>query len=290
MGINNRHSIFSVGKPTLRPRNCGLNFGDLTEDEMLALPYDLTDEEKKSAFSKYFYGYLNTIEIEHEKVLNQPAMDSKEAFMPDMYASFMNNRGYCSVENGYCILRNGIGYVAVKINQNGIMDDMVELFNNEFAPGHNLFYKIWLPNSHLLHYTDGAVENFGWGRVNLRFISSVFMEDLGLDYSQIHLNDPNCININGSSAIIQTIEGPLKGSSDLMTIVNYHRETDEGRECRIRIWYGISIEDGKTVSSISNRGTSQNQARDLMAHLIYEYQNNANLIRQFWKDRQASLI
>lgn len=290
MKLQNRHPIYDLGKPTLRTRNCNLAFGDLSEEEMLALPYDLTEEEMNSAFSKYFDLNSDNLKPEQKIALEQPAMDPDKAFMPEEYARHMNNRGYCPDEYGYCVLPDGVGYAAVMINQDGITDEKIDLFNREFAPGYNLFYKIWLPGSHLLHYTDGAVENFGWGKINLKFISNVFIEDLGLNYSKIKLNDPACFHINGSSAVCHTLEGPYKGAIDKLTIVNYHRETENGRELRIRLWYGIAIENGKYVYSIPDGGTSQEQARKLMAHLIYEYQNNARLILQFWEDRKAGLI
>ena len=191
---------------------------------------------------------------------------------------------------GTVFLSNGIGYSAAMIKQQGLTDEMVNLFNREFAPGNNLFYKIWCPDSHLLHYTDGAVEDFGWGRVNLKFTSNVFMEDLGLDISQIKKNDPACIQINGSCAVLENLEGETRGTLDRITIVNYHREIPNGREQRIRAWFGIGIEDGEYQYAIPSFGTSLLRAKDVMAHLIFEYSNISKLMLQFWSDRQLGLI
>ena len=58
------------------------------------------------------------------------------------------------------------------------------------APEESLFYKIWYPGSHYLHYEDGALEDFGFGRIHMRFVGGVEPKDLGIDPTEIEKMTP----------------------------------------------------------------------------------------------------
>lgn len=274
---------FNAGINVLKPKSCGLKFGDLTMEEVEALSADLTEEEKASPHAKYFYQEPVKIPEDVEHAINAHAIDPEEAFMPKEYGMQMCNRGYNPIENGYCVLPNGVSYGAVLIKQEGRTDEMVKFYNENFAPEkNNLFYKTWCPGCHYLHYDDGAVEDFGWGKMNLKFTRPIDIRDLGIDPETVLERDPDCIFISGNNATCYPVDGGKPGN---IVIMNYYRRIPGGRENRMRIWYGVSLIDGEYIYSLDEgERMSDNIARCTMSHLAHEYSNDARLMRQFWDE------
>ncbi|MCI8993406.1 MAG: hypothetical protein HFG80_11910 [Eubacterium sp.] len=271
-------------------------FGELSFEEIKALTPDLTLEEAASPFAKYFYEE-NKLPQEFEAIANGPAMNVEDAFEPWDYAKHMNTDGYCRVENGYCVLKSGIAYSAVMIQQPGRTNEKMDAYNKEFAPEGALAYKTWTPGAHYFHFTDGAIEDFGYGLLHMH---AIFDEDsycngtdvtkLGVELERVKENDPRCIWIGGNYwEHFQVLDTRISDQMIAMLIVNYLRETKEGRELRIRIFAGVGIKDGEFIRTPLPKGYSAEEiARYHMIHLMLEYGHEARLVNQFWEERQKS--
>lgn len=200
------------------------------------------------------------------------------------YGIFMNTPGYCEVENGYCVLPSGVTYAAMHLKQPGRTDEMVQYYNQNFAPEDGLFYKIWCPGNHFIHYVNGCVEDFGFGQLNMKFAGGVEVEDLGLNFEEIAKNDPACIAICGTSTIGYNLDSDHPGRPERNTIVFYHRETSEGREIRVRLWYGIGVENHQYITAPPDPEEAEGIARSCFIHMAREYTNDEYLERTFWAD------
>ncbi len=277
--------FYKTDHPMLMPKSTDIPFGTMSIEELKKLPSDLTENEKKAPHAKYFYEVPVELSEEHRAVIAGGPMDPADAFEMQDYGKYMNNTGYCKVENGYCVLPSGITFAAVKIDQNGRTDEMVDYYNKYFAPEDSLFYKIWYPGCHYIHFCDGALEDFGFGRVNMKFIGQVEVEPLGIRYEDVVKNDPACISINGTIAEFYNIDSDDPDKPIIGTLVFYHRLTDNGREMRMRMWCGIAP-DGKGGYIIDKVPEEEalNVAKCTMMHLMQEYSDDEYLERKFWAD------
>ncbi len=274
---------FNAGIPLMHPRDCGKPQADFSVEELLQLPRTLTARELADPHSAY-YGLEEEIPEELRLAMEAGPMDPAKAFMPHQVGEFMNNNGHCEVETGYCILPNGVSYAAALIRQDGITDEMVDYFNENFCLTDDLFYKTWCPGSHVKHFSDGCLEDFGWGLRNMRFRHPIKLTDLGLDYEKILENDPDCLYIGGSCTIGDNLSGLKAGVQDLDIIFKYHRRTPTGRELRVRLWYGVNINDGQYTLTMPPGGQPLEVARHTLNHVIREHCRDLFLIKKFWAD------
>ena len=276
--------VFSTNHAMLFPKDCGIPFGTLSNEEVLALSTELTEKEQAHPHAHYHDLMPAPLPAELAEAISGPPMDPSKGFGMEDYGKFMNNTGHCEVENGYCVLPNGVTYAAAQIRQEGRTDEMVDWYNKEFAKGDNLFYKIWNPEAHYLHYENGCVENFGYGRMNMKFAGAVQVEDLGMKYEEIAQNDPACIQIGGTTSIGYNLDSDHPNVPEWNTIVFYHRQTDYGREMRIRLWCGQGVDNGQYVYTIPAPEEALDMARYTMIHMMKEYTNDNFLEKRFWED------
>ncbi len=277
--------FFTTEHPMLMPKSTDIPFGTLTNEEMLALSPELSEAEAASPQAKYFTQVPAPLPKELEEAKKNGPMDVKDAFEVWDYAKNMNNTGNCAVENGYCVLPSGITYAAARIEQRGRTDEMVAYYNEHFAPEESLFYKIWFPGMHHMHFCDGAVEDFGFGRLAIKFTGLVEVEDLGLTVEEVAKNDPACISLNGSKAVWYNLESDTPDKPCHGILIFYHRLTDYGREMRMRFFAGVQT-DGKGGFILDPLPPEEalNVARCNMEHLMHEYTNDHYLQTTFWND------
>lgn len=268
----------------LLPRADHYSFNDFTDDELRALSWRLTEKEKGDPDSAYYSLVPAPLAPAHQKALEAP-MDPSFAFSFAEYGKYMNNTGYCREENGYCVLPDGVTYAAALIRQEGRNDEMTAYYNEHFGLTDSLFYKTWFPEAHYLHFNDGGTfEDFGFGRVKMRFTAQLDARMLGLDPDEIRRNDPACIYLGGTAAIGRNLDSkdPMKEERNI--IMFYHRETPCGREMRIRLFYGIGYENGEFIYTLPEKERALDIARCTYNHIVHEYTNDLTLQNAVYRD------
>lgn len=269
-------------------------FGELSLEEILGLKADLTDEEAASPHAKFFYE-PNVLSDDFQKIADGPPMDVKDAFEPWDYGRNMNTPGYCRVETGYCVLDSGIPYSAVMIRQPKRNNERMDAYNKGFGTVGALAYKCWTPGAHYFHYTDGAIEDFGYGLLNMHtyvesdgsdYCNGTDITKLGVDLEKVTENDPRCVWIGGNDwDHFRILENRIDDTPFINLIVNYLRETEDGRELRIRMFTGAGVRGGKLVRSPLPDGIEPlEMARLHMIHLMLEYGHEARLVNQYWDE------
>lgn len=272
------------GHPFLLPKaGTDRKMADFTDEELMMLTPALTKREREAVHSEFYYQMPAPLPEYLQQALDTEWMDASEAFELKDYAKVMNTPGYCRVENGCCVLPSGITYAAAMIRQEGRTDEMIDFYNREFAVTDSLFYKTWFPGSHYLHYPDGALEDFGFGRVKMKFMNQITPEQLGMSVHEIQENDPACIGIGGTSAIGYNLDSDEPQKAEWNTIMFYHRMTDYGREVRIRLWYGIGLDDDGYHVTIPQKSEAGKIARCTLHHVVQEYTNDQYLQLKFWE-------
>ena len=270
--------------PNLMPKSIGLPMSVFSDEGLLSLPSAPTPSELDTVHAEYYAMMPAPLSEEHKAMLAGPPMDPADAFMPQDYGRYMVGTGYCAVENGYCVLPSGVTYAAALIRQPGRTDEMVDFYNRYFAPRESLFYKTWFPGMHYLHFSDGCLEDFGFGRTLMQFRCFVGPEAFGLTTEEVEARDPDCILIGGSSGVSRNLDSDDPHREERSMITFYHRLTPEGREARIRLWFGIGYEDGEWYRTDVDPEKALHIAHCCMAHLIQEYTNDQYLETKFWED------
>lgn len=269
----------------LLPRADCYGYDDFTDDELRALSWELTDKEKADPDSAYYGMVPAPLLPEHQRALDGPPMDLSAAFEFHDYGKAMNNTGHCREENGYCVLPSGVTYAAALMRQEGRNDEMTAYYNGHFCLTDSLFYKTWFPKAHYLHFNDGgAFEDFGFGRIKMRFTAMMDEKALGLDPGEVRKNDPACIYIGGTAAVGRNLDSddPMKEERNI--IMFYHRETSYGREMRIRLFYGIGYEKGEFIYTIPEKDRALDIARHTLYHIVHEYTNDMALQDAVYRD------
>lgn len=271
----------------LFPREDKYTKDTFKDDELRTFSYELTENEKKDPDARYMELVPAPLSEEHKKALESP-MDVKDAFEFHDYAEMMNNQGYCKVENGYCVLPSGVTYAAAMIRQQGRTDEMVDYYNKNFGLTDSLFYKLWYPKAHYMHFCDGGcLEDFGFGRIKLSFTGQLDAKMLGIDMEEIQKRDPACIYIGGTAAVGRNIDSDDPKKEEANIIMFYHRETEYGREVRIRLFYGIGWRDGEFFYTIPDADKAENIAKNTCTHIMQEYTNDELLETTVYADYKA---
>ena len=263
-------------------RNCGKLFSQ--QESIAGLTTELTPAEAQSPFAKYYHQGVKPMEPEQARAFAPHcAMDPKEAFLPWQYREYMRHPGYNAVENGYCVLPNGASYTAIHTLQPGLTDEMIRNFNADFAPDPDLFYKIWFPGAHLRHMADGAIEDVGWGMLELHFVAAMSEEVLGLQ--DLQALDPSAIYMDGCYAR-GLPPGASAGTEPVhVVLINEYRDIPGGREIRHRFWTGIAWDDGQWRLALRpGERMPEEYARLLGVHCAGEYGTETRNTLAFWRE------
>jgi hypothetical protein len=226
-------------------------------------PIPLTEEEKKSPIAKYYTETLAqpTNPAALQALLAGP-MDPNLSIKPEQAKTLMQS-GYVEGENGYCIMDNGAGYLAVNNKFPGVSLDMMKWW---FAwhPLETLRYKIWNPYCHpyaaiadvdrakitdpnlpieekIVDVVHFVVEDIGGGMQDV-VIHFRPVEELGFTKEELAAN--KCYAIGGYG-LVENREGQ-KGKTPAI-MLHFYRETEDGIESRTRFWMGYRIVKGHPV-------------------------------------------
>lgn len=272
------------GHPFLLPKAGTKKCMDqFTNEELMQITPALTLRERQAPHSEFFYEMPAPLPDELSKALAHDMLDPADAFDLKDYISQMNHQEHCKIENGCCVMDNGVTYAAALIRQEGRTDEMIDFYNREFGKTDSLFYKSWFPGCHYLHYPDGAMEDFGFGRIKMKFMNMVTPEQLGSSIEEVQKHDPSCIGIGGTAAIGYNLDSDDPDRAEWNTIMFYHRMTDYGREVRIRLWYGIGLDREGWHFTPPDKSKAEKIARCTLYHIIQEYTNDQYLQTKFWE-------
>lgn len=278
-------AIFNLGVIPLQPRDCGRRYDDVSDEELRGLSAEPTPAEMASPFFAYYRKQMPVPPPALTASYEDGPMDASLGYLPqEIGARFLAPKSE-SGERGYCVLPNGVGYVAMKIDQPGRTDEKQAKFNNYFAPTGSLAYKIWHTEAHIMHFVDGAYEDFGWGPQKIRFQAPIDFQYLGMDEQMIRSKDPctKFLMCNSSSAY-----NPFdpERKIEYSCMLRQLRETPNGRELRIRYWFGMAIDaNGVILTNLQPGDSTPLEHMRLMAkHCAWEYTNEAYLVEKYWTD------
>ena len=157
---------YFTGRELTRPYTSGLYKKDLSFDEMKNLNSQITEDEKGSLFAKYYYEPMAELQLQMKAAVKAGALKPEQMYMPPQAGPILQSGSKGYPLNGYGVLENGVGYASMVIHQDGITDEMIRNYRDNFAVSldpkiRTLFYKTWFPGKHLIHFEDAIIEDFG---------------------------------------------------------------------------------------------------------------------------------
>ncbi len=280
--------IFQTGREMTSPYTSGKYMADFTLEELRQMDGEITEEEKKDPFYKYYSEELAPREPAHLAALEKGALPASAGFMPKDAARILLKHDPAYPKNGWCVLDNGVGFASYLIHQDGLTDEMIANYRDNFAHTENrlLFYKLWHPHNHMIHFEDGIVENWGWGfcRQDMDF-EAMHYSNLGITGEDILKMDPDCISFLAIGGTCVQLDRPERVPWP-MIMLQYIRSVPNGRELRTVYWNGLrGNEDGSLTLQVNpDREETLAEMRHMFCHGTGEYCNELKLIRQYWKD------
>lgn len=209
-------------------------------------------------------------------------LDPAEAMLPGGLGALFAP-GYLPGENGYALLPNGVGCIAINTRLPGATPEM-EAFWNGWFRSKDLYYKIWLPGLHFGHQQT-ITEDLGWGPIELKPYSFV-------DIAKIFApGDPKRLDPEFSSVMGGSMYFDLDGKRCWCSLVHYYRANPEGMEIRTRSWLGVRMEvDGSWEVRVEpDAPIPLEWVRLLAAHHAWEFTRKADIMADvFHRARQLA--
>jgi hypothetical protein len=261
----------------------------------------LTKEQEKSPLAKYFNRPQAQPNPRIMEILSKGPMDPNKA-LPLERINDLLEPGYHEAENGYCVLDNGVGYVAVNNVFQGCTVDMMKWW---FA-WHGLEgirYKIWCPPKHGSiavsdrdrkkitdpkvpmdeKYTDVdhfVIEDIGGGFDDI-VIS--FKTPGGMGFDENKLKSSPVKAIFGGYGITESRGHP--GNKVPAVMMHLCREIEGGVEFRTRFYMGCRINKGIPMCVLPHGVKVPIVApMGLAFHNVEEYSNLAVLLPEVYRE------
>ena len=277
-------------RPVWIVRDCGVHFNDIKDwkKEVTKLSTQLSEEEKKSEYAKYYFREIKM--PTHENLAAgevENPLPRELAVRPEEYLEAMDSEKIEELRSGYYLFEDGIGFSMSKIILKDVNDEKFKFFNENFMPEGDLYYKCWYPGMHVKHYIQGCIEDVGLGMELINFLSGYSLDEFchTKDYS---VRDPLFINFNGGGGVSWPLHAPFTHPRYALQ-TNWWREWADGsgRELYICFWHGVKWENGQIVRTLpEGEKVNIEYIRSHMNHSIWEYTQTEKLINDFWEDHK----
>lgn len=250
----------------------------------------LHEEERNIPYSNLFFKPLAKVDPKLIKEMDLSPVD------PNVATSIHDRNdilkpGYLPVENGYCIMPDGTGCVATKVEMPGVTPEMIEWWF-VWHSLKDLRYKIWCPTEHYaIHVLDKDMEHRM--NQNLTFkqrnwgTTDVVTEDVGAGPQDMHLSffspvdygyDPESIP-NVDVLISANVKDATTGQG-LVSFSHCIRRIEGGVEYRSHYWMGYNVDENRKADKmpLPPNGFPIEAAKAAAYHSLTEYSNLASIL------------
>ncbi len=254
----------------------------------------LTDSEKQLSYVKYFNQELAQIPEDKLAIAAGPAADSSLALDLEDKNKFLAGED-TGIQSGFCVMENGLGYLANSTFMPGVTVDMVDWWFGWHSVGSDLRYKLWDHDDHYHaradkpeYVKDPSVPNNQktWG------VRHFIKEDIGMGPEEIFLSFKNPADFGYDPALIGTEKCASmvcaigEGKSPAFMTHKFY-PVDGGIMFESRFWMGVGYIDGKLVKVLPEGvKVPEMGARALFAHNIKEFANLAAILPAIYEEEK----
>ena len=257
----------------------------------------LTEAEKRHPLARYWYRYT-PIADDVSADLSRGPMDSTDMLHWEDRTE-LSRPGYLAVENGYCMLPDGSGYVAVMTRFPGCTAEMLDWWFVWAQREENIRYKIWNPGAHYA-MSQAPTPDFVrqpddkpyWG-------SSRFpVEDIGMGVTRMRLDfvRPEAFGFGDTpegGTILCVRVGLADGWLKHTDMIHHVRPVEGGLEMRSRFWMARQFEamaGGADIlasvldfAAVKKRLLKPNGAEGMAYHCATEYSQLAGFLPELFE-------
>jgi len=252
----------------------------------------LTQEELAMPEARYYDPDFAALPQEVTDALAQGPMDEADALsFRDAYK--LQEPGYHNVENGYALLDNDVGYVAVKTDFPGATGNMIYWWF--WWHGYkDIRYKIWCPG---YHYATIIKDLARMNNPSLSYRERVenntiySVEDVGMGVQKLAIKfvppetfgfNPSRFKMNGIEAVLCVEVGLMIGNLNVEHSYMCHvwRKKGDGLELRSRFWLGKKLQSRLLRQLIITEDT----VRDMVFHCSLEYNHLAGFLPEIYNE------
>ena len=261
----------------------------------------ISEAEKKLSYSKYYYMDLPPIPENKAAVLAAGPCDPKDA-LPIHDRNRLFEPGYLPIENGYCTMEDGTGFMACLTPMPGVTAEMFDWWMAWHANG-PLRYTIWNPYEHksavCLNY--GIVNNAAlsykeryWDTVHLleEDVGGGAFVKLALCLRQPkHMGfDAEKIGTEACSTIVCGNSGSVETGVSTLMLTHFLRPVDGGSELRTRFWFGWQMIAGRPVKFVPDGQTFPKEiVRGAFNHCAIEFNHLAHILPSVFAEEHEKL-
>lgn len=263
----------------------------------------LPPEEESKPYAKYYYQELRQPDAAVAKAAAK--VISPKRAMPITSISDLCDKNAPYAENGFCVMPDGSGYVAVRQFLPGVTKEMMGWWG-AWHPQEDLRYKLWYYPGHksIRYLTTRAVptetnmperiegrESFG---LNLRMVEDTGMGD---EYVDIHFLSPeqmgfdmermendDIVFISGGNGASMGLEAGSRRIPAVVCHVAY--EADGGLLIQSHFWMGWRFDDGEAHLMLPPGGKIPVFGpKALSDHCVREFANLAGILPQLYREQ-----
>ena len=261
----------------------------------------LNAEEKAKSYSKYYDMDMTPIPEEKMKILGTGPMDPALALLIENRNDLFKP-GYLEGETGWCVLRDGTGFVANLTKMPGVTGNMF----NWWMAWHSLEdlrYKIWDPEDHFYARAQDREKVLSANTLpeKLWGVKHLVHEDIGggpcdliiafekpadMGYDQSKIGTEFC-----STLVCANGYDPNPGPGMAAVMTHFIRDIEDGCELRSRFWLGFQIQEKKAVRVIPEDFHMPDIAvKGLFAHNIKEYSHLATILPSIFAEEKDNWL
>lgn len=256
----------------------------------------LTDEEKQHPLAKYWYSRSEVNPQVLEALRNGP-MEQSDVLKWEERSKLLEP-GYSSAENGWRVMEDGSGYVAVRTFFPGATAEMLDWWFSWAQREEDIRYKIWYPGSHYAMAEMATPGAPGFPKTKAYWGKSRFpVEDVGMGTARIRLDfvPPSVFGFDDlpdDSTMLTVKVGVANGVFKHTDMVHYVRPVEGGVEMRSRFWMARELEPMSggaglaafLASLIPKRLALPEKApRELAFHCATEYSQLASFLPELYR-------
>ncbi len=217
-----------------------------TIQEMAAL----TPEQRKAPYAAFYDRPAPVIPPECLQIIEHGSdMDPADA-ITDLNISAMLHPDRIKVENGYCILPDGTGYVAARHVMPGVTFDMYKFWLGWWkAEDHDTRYKIWCPGKHTAAFYTYTSEEIGGKLEEIYFGNSITHDPRLISLDPDEMSRSVCVMADGGNAMSKTYGAPPEEPPMCGVVCHFIYEEPgvPGITMRSRFWQGCQALGGHIV-------------------------------------------
>jgi len=270
---------------------------------------DLTPEEQKRPFAKYYDTQFPPADPEHLAKMAKPC-DPAKCIGPEQMNDLLNP-GYLDMEIGWCNLANGAGFIANKLHYPEVTKEMIDWWFC-WHTLEDLRYRIWWPPQHAaimlspenrrhMIESDLPFDQRNWGMVHH------VTEDIGLGMENIDINfiSPEQFGFDMSrwkEPCVSTFAGgfgwacPVNKTDESITAPAlmchiFRQHPEGGLEHRTRFWMGYRFSGGKIELSLPpGIQVPQASIQGLAIHNVNEFSRFKNFLPKVYAEHGGTML